>query len=73
MAIGISVCAMISEAIIATQIGIATWVSQMEIWLLLLNRMGRKTTTQVAVPASVATPTSFTPASVAACGRSGSS
>ena len=34
--------------------------------------MGRNTTTQVAVPASVATPTSLTPASVAACGLSGS-
>ena len=46
-----------SEATIATHIGIAACVSQIEIWLLLLNRMGRNTTTQVAVPASVATPT----------------
>ena len=35
--------------------------------------MGRNTTTQVAVPASVAAPTSLTPASVAACGLPGSS
>ena len=70
--IGISVCAMISEATMATQIGIAACVSQIEIWLLEPNRIGRNTTTQVAVPASVATPTSLTPASVAACGWSGS-
>src|SRR5688572_4495483 len=70
---GISVWAMISDATMATQIGMATCVSHIEIWLLLLNRMGRNTTTQVAVPANVATPTSFTPASVAFCGLSGSS
>ena len=50
----------------ATQIGIAACVSQIEIWLFEPNRMGRNTTTQVAVPASVAAPTSLTPASVAA-------
>ena len=35
----------------ATQMGIAACVSQIEIWLLEPNRMGRNTTTQVAVPA----------------------
>src|SRR6187455_3517203 len=71
VAIGISVCAMMSEATIATQIGMAACVSQIEIWLLEPKRMGRNTTTQVAVPASVATPTSLTPSSVAARGLPG--
>jgi hypothetical protein len=72
ISIGISVCAMISDAIIATTIGIATCVRKIVIWLRDPKRMGRNTTMHVAVPASVATPTSRTPASVALSGRVGS-
>ena len=73
VSIGTMVCAITSEAHIATTIGIATWVRKIVIWLRSPNRIGRNTTTQVAVPASVAMPTSRTPARVAAPGLAGSS
>ena len=73
VSIGTIVCAIRSEAHIATTMGTATCARKIVSWLRSPKRIGRKTTTQVAVPASVATPTSRTPASVAAAGLPGSS
>ncbi len=71
--IGSSVCAITSEASIATTIGTATCTRKIDIWLRSPNTSGRKTMTIENVPASVATPTSFTPASVDSSGRPGCS
>jgi hypothetical protein len=68
VSIGINVCAMISDAIMATTIGMATCERKIVIWLRSPNSIGRNTTIDVAVPANVAMPTSRTPASVAPAG-----
>ena len=69
--IGISVCATTSDASIATTIGTATCTRKIDIWFFSPNTSGRKTIVVENVPASVATPTSLTPASVASSGRPG--
>ena len=71
--IGISVCATTSDATIATTIGIATCTRKIDISFFSPNTIGRKTMVVDSVPASTATPTSRTPASVAGTGRPGSS
>ncbi len=71
--IGIRVCATTSEASIATTIGIATCTRKIDISFFSPKTIGRKTMMVESVPASTATPTSLTPASVAGTGRVGSS
>src|SRR4029078_10853253 len=72
LSIGIIVCATNSEATIAITIGIATCFMRIVISLGEPNTSGTNTMIVASVPASVATPTSRTPRSVAARGLSGS-